>query len=276
MLLQLGFSPCPNDTFIFDALINNRIITHGFEFKTLLTDVEELNELSLSSSLDITKISIANYPKIADKYIILNAGGAVGSNNGPILISKYKIYPDEINNIKIAIPGLNTTANLLLTIAFPVALNKSVHLFSDIEEIVLSGETDAGLIIHENRFTYLAKGLKKIIDLGEHWENSYNQLVPLGCIAVKRSLPIDIIRKINLLIKESINYAFKYPVDSVPFIKKYAQELDDDVIQKHIKLYVNKYSVDLGNEGKKAIQFLFNKGHEAGLLPKISEKIFID
>lgn len=276
MLLKIGFSTCPNDTFIFDALVNNRVDAHDFEFQTHLADVEELNKLSLQESLDITKISIAHYPNIADKYVILNSGSAIGNNNGPILISKRKIFPNEISNIKIAIPGKNTTANLLLSIAYPKAINKHEYLFSKIEEAVLSGETDAGLIIHESRFTYLEKGLKKIIDMGEYWESNYNQLVPLGCIAIKRSLPENTIRRINLLIKESVNYAFKHPAESMPYIRSHAKELNDEIIQKHIQLYVNQYSIELGSDGKNAIRFLFNKGYEAGLLPFTTKEIFLD
>jgi 1,4-dihydroxy-6-naphthoate synthase len=159
MKLTLGFSPCPNDTFIFDALVNKRINTRGYEFKLHLADVEELNKLAFESVLDITKLSAAAYPKVAQQYVLLNSGGALGNNNGPLLISKKKVYPDEVDSLKIAIPGFNTTANLLLSIAYPKAINKKEYLFSNIEDVVLSGEADAGLIIHESRFTYEKKGL---------------------------------------------------------------------------------------------------------------------
>lgn len=276
MNLKLGFSSCPNDTFIFEALVNKRINTEGYEFQVRMADVEELNKLAFESLLDITKISVAAYPKIADKYLILDSGSALGNDNGPILISKHKVYPDEIDDLKIAIPGLNTTANLLISIAYPKAINKKEYLFSDIEEVVLSGETDAGLIIHESRFTFQAKGLKKIVDLGEYWESQYKQLIPLGCIVIKRTISQEIMRVINSLINESVNFAFNDPDKSWPYIKKHAQELDNDVIQKHIDLYVNKYSVELGEKGREAIQFLFTKGFELKLLPKINDEIFID
>jgi 1,4-dihydroxy-6-naphthoate synthase len=276
MNLKLGFSPCPNDTFIFDALVNKRIETKNHKFQIHMTDVEELNRMAFEAILDITKISAATYPKIADNYILIDAGSALGSKNGPILISKQKIYPDEINELKIAIPGFNTTANLLLSIAFPNAKNKKEYLFSHIEEVVLSGETDAGLIIHESRFTYKAKGLKKIVDLGEYWETKFNQLIPLGCIAVKRSLSPEIIKTINSLIKESIEYAFKHPDESTNYIKKNAQEIDNEVIRQHINLYVNQYSIELGKTGREAIRFLYEKGIELNLLPKINGAIFID
>ena len=179
MKLKLGFSTCPNDTFMFDAMVHHKIDTFGLDFDLHLADIEELNQLSLKGELDITKISYAAYTKVSDKYIFLNSGSALGENNGPILISKRKIYPDEVNNLKIAIPGKNTTANMLLSIAYPEAKSKVEYLFSDIEDVVLSDEVDAGLIIHENRFTYEKKGLKKIIDLGEFWERKTNKPIPL-------------------------------------------------------------------------------------------------
>ncbi len=276
MNLKIGFSPCPNDTFIFDALVNKRIDTREFKFQIHMADVEELNRMAFEAMLDITKISAASYPKIADNYLLLDSGSALGSNNGPILISKQKIYPDEINDLKIAIPGFNTTANLLLSIAFPKAINKKEYLFSHIEEAVLSGEIDAGLIIHESRFTYHAKGLKKIIDLGEYWESNFNHLIPLGCIAIKRTYSKENIKTINSLIKKSVEYAFQHPDESTNYIKKHVQELDDNVIQKHIELYVNQYSIDLGKKGREAIMFLYKKGNELGLLPGIEKDIFLD
>jgi len=276
MNFKIGFSSCPNDTFIFEALVNNRIESEGLNFNVLVTDVEELNKLALNSELDITKISIATYPKISKEYLILNSGSALGNKNGPILISKRTITPDEINDLKIAIPGFNTTANLLLSIAYPDATDKVEYIFSEIEEAVLSGKTDAGLIIHESRFTYQAKGLKKIIDLGEFWENKYHQLIPLGCIVMKRNFPVETIKKINFLINNSISYGYDHPDDSSAYIKKHSQELADDIIKKHIGLYVNRYSVDLGKKGQDSIRFLFKKGFESGYLPDINKKIFIN
>jgi 1,4-dihydroxy-6-naphthoate synthase len=276
MHLKLGFSTCPNDTFIFEALVKNRIDNNEFTFNLHLADVEELNKLAFSESLDITKISIAAYPRIADKYLILGSGGALGNNNGPLLISKRKIDIEQINGLKIAIPGFNTTANLLLSIAFPKIENKEELIFNEIEDAILSGKVDAGLIIHESRFTYEKKGLQKIVDLGEYWETQFKQLVPLGCIVIRRSLPEEIILQVNRMIKESVKYAFENPEVSKEFIKQHAQELEDDVIQKHIDLYVNRFSIDLGAEGRDAIKFIFQKGHEMGLLPALKNNIFID
>ena len=186
--ITLGFSTCPNDTFIFDAMIHHKIDTESLEFEVVLGDVEELNRKAMNNDLDITKISYNAFSKVANDYLILDAGSALGYKNGPLLISKRKIYQDEINDVKIAIPGFNTTANLLFSIAFSGAKNKKEYLFSDIEEAVLSNEVDAGLIIHENRFTYEKKGLKKIIDFGEYWEKETGLPIPLGGIIVKRNL----------------------------------------------------------------------------------------
>jgi 1,4-dihydroxy-6-naphthoate synthase len=275
MRLKLGFSTCPNDTYIFEALVNKRIDSAGIDLDIHLADVEELNKLTLASQLDISKISIAVYPKIEKKYIILDSGAALGNNNGPIIISKKPILPDDINNLKIAIPGIHTTANLLLSIAFPAVKNKMEYLFSDIEDAVLSGEVDAGLIIHESRFTYQGKGLKKVVDLGEYWEQQYQHLIPLGCIVAKRSLPVETIQTMNKLINKSILYAYAHPVEAMPYIKKHAQELSDDVIYKHIDLYVNKYSIHLGRKGRDAIKFLFSKAAQSEILPLPVNKIFL-
>jgi len=275
MKLKLGFSTCPNDTFIFDAMVHHKIDCEGLEFDLLLADVEELNREAKNTTLDITKISYHAYAYIAENYSILNSGSALGKNNGPLLISKKKIYPDEVNDLKIAIPGKMTTANLLLSIAYPEAKNKIEYLFSDIEEVILSNEVDAGLIIHENRFTYKNRGLKKIIDLGEFWETKTKSHIPLGGIIINRKLPHDIITKVDRVLRRSVEYAFKNPNESLKFIKKYAQEMDEDVMKKHIDLYVNDFTFDLGREGKKSIENLYSIAHELDLIPKLPEKIFI-
>lgn len=273
--ISLGFSTCPNDTFIFDAMVHQKIDTEGLEFNVIIGDVEELNNKALKNELDVTKISYHAFSKIADNYLLLDSGSALGYKNGPLLISKHKIYPDEVNDIKIAIPGVNTTANLLLSIAFPKAKNKKEYLFSDIEEAVLSGETDAGLIIHENRFTYEKKGLKKIIDLGEYWEKETGLPIPLGGIAVKRSLNHELQLKINRVLKRSVEYAFENPKSAFPYIKQYAQEMDEEVMYKHIELYVNDFTKDLGENGREAIKVLFEKAISLGVLPEMNKKIFL-
>jgi 1,4-dihydroxy-6-naphthoate synthase len=275
MKLKLGFSTCPNDTFIFEALVHHKIDTEGLEFDLLLADVEELNKTAFEHEIDITKLSYHAYAYVSDNYTLLDAGSALGKNNGPLLIGKQKITPDEIDNLKIAIPGRYTTANLLLSIAYPKALNKTEFLFSDIEEAVLSEKANAGLIIHENRFTYEQKGLLKIVDLGEFWENKTKMPIPLGGIVVNKKLNKDIQLKINRLVRKSIEYAYENPDSSLAFIKLYAQEMAPDVMRKHIALYVNDYSFDLGETGKKAIDTLYKEAKIIPGFPNMNEQIFL-
>lgn len=273
--ISLGFSTCPNDTFIFDAIVHHKIDTEDLDFDVVLGDVEELNNKALNNVLDVTKISYHAYSKIANNYLLLDSGSALGYKNGPLLISKKKIYSDELHDVKIAIPGLNTTANLLLSIAFPEAKNKKEFLFSDIEDAILDNEVDAGLIIHENRFTYKKKDLKKIIDLGEYWEKETGLPIPLGGIAVNKKLENDLQLKINRVLKRSVEYAFKNPKSAYPYIKQHAQEMEEDVIYKHIELYVNNFTVDLGTDGRKAIEILYDKAISLGVLPKMNKQIFL-
>lgn len=275
MKLTLGFSTCPNDTFIFDAAVHHKIDTEGIKFDLVLGDVEELNKKAFKGEIDITKLSYHAYAYVSSNYVLLNSGSALGNNNGPLLISKKKIYPDEINDLKIGIPGKYTTASLLLGIAFPQAKNKTPYLFSDIETALLDNEIDAGLIIHENRFTYAAKGLKKIIDLGEFWEDLTKQAIPLGGIVINRKHSKELQLKVSNIIKRSIEYAYINPSSSLNYIKQYAQEMDAEVMKKHIDLYVNKYSLDLGKQGKHAIKTLYNEASERDLIPKMIDNIFI-
>ncbi len=276
MKLTLGFSTCPNDTFIFDAVVHKKIDTQGIDFEVVLGDVEELNKRAFEGEIDITKLSYHAYAYASNNYVLLNSGSALGNNNGPLLISKKKIYPDEINDLKIAIPGKYTTANLLLGIAYPQAKNKVAYLFSDIEDAILEKEVDAGLIIHENRFTYEAKGLKKIIDLGEFWENYSKMPIPLGGIVIHRKHSVELQNKISNIIKLSIEYAYENPASSLNYIKQYAQEMNAEVMKKHIDLYVNKYSLELGIKGKNAIRTLYREASKRDLIPEILDNIFIE
>ena len=269
MNLTLGFSTCPNDTFIFDAMVNGRIDTEGLRFKLHLADVEELNRLAFAAEIDISKVSYHAFAYLSDAYQLLTSGSALGFGNGPLLISKHKIYPDEIKELKIAIPGKYTTANLLLSLAYPQLTQKQEYLFSDIEVVILSGEMDAGVIIHENRFTYRSKGLRKIVDLGELWEQQYGLPIPLGGIIVKRKLPEDIRHKVNRVLRRSVEYALQNPNDSLPFVRQHAQSMDESVMQSHIRLYVNDFSVDLGVKGREAIDTLYAKGAEKLLFPPL-------
>ena len=275
MQISIGYSTCPNDTFVFDAMVHQKVDTEGLEFLPFLGDVEELNKKAFNNELDITKLSYHAYAYLSDDYLILDSGSALGDNNGPLLLSRVKINPNEINDLTIAIPGKYTTANLLFGIAYPGAKNKKEYLFSDIEEAVLSGEVDAGLAIHENRFTYEKKGLKKILDLGEFWQDLSGQPIPLGGIVVKRSMAKNDILKINRVLRRSIEFAFKYPARVMPYVKQFAQEMDEEIMLKHIKLYVNNFSLDLGKEGKTAIRQLYDFAEGKALIPALNKKLFI-
>lgn len=284
--ISLGFSPCPNDTFIFDALVNHKIDPEGLEFDVVLEDVETLNRWALEGRLDITKLSYGVLPQVLDKYVLLNSGSALGRGVGPLLIGNRQsvisngqltMSREEVNNHVIAIPGEHTTAHLLFSLAYPEAKKKVFMRYDKIEDFVLksasqvpspdgnSGEA-LGVIIHENRFTYGQKGLEKIMDLGDFWEKETRHAIPLGGIVARRSLPELTSRKVDGLIKRSIEYAYaRYP-ELNDYIRSHSQEMSEDVMRKHIELYVNNYSLDLGEEGRTAVALMLNvyqKNHPA-------------
>ena len=263
MKLTLGFSPCPNDTFIFDALVNKKIDTSDLSFEAVLEDVQTLNKRAIAGELDASKISYGVLPLVMQQYRVLNAGGALGKGVGPLLVSKQAIPTSEnINDKTIAIPGENTTAHMLFSLAYPKAKHKKFMVFSAIEEAVLSGQVDLGVIIHENRFTYLQKGLTKIIDLGNYWEQQTQYPIPLGGIVMKRSFDAVLQKKVDALIRQSVEYAFKhYPV-LADYVKHHSQEMEEQVMRQHIDLYVNNYSIDLGSAGKKAVEKLLEVYHQ--------------
>jgi 1,4-dihydroxy-6-naphthoate synthase len=277
MTLTLAFSPCPNDCFIFDAIVNRRIDLEGLEFSVRLADVEALNKAAFAGGVDVTKLSFHAYAYCADRYVLMDAGSALGSNCGPLLISKRPISQADVatGNLRIAIPGKYTTANFLLGLAFPTATNKTELLFSDIEPALLAGDVDAGLIIHENRFTYAAKGLRKIIDLGEFWESQTGAPIPLGGIVIRRSLADDVKDRVNRVLRRSVEYAFAHREASLPFVRQHAQEMSEGVMYRHIDLYVNEYSVDLGTRGRKAVELLFSRAAAAGVIPPVSRSLFL-
>ncbi len=257
MKLRLGFSPCPNDTFIFDALVNQKIDTGGLEFEVFLEDVETLNQWAAEGRLDATKLSFPALFRNLSLYTILSSGSALGKGVGPLLISKEKVEQEQISDLSIAIPGENTTANFLLSFAFPDAQNRTPLLFSSIEDAVLQHKVDLGLIIHENRFTYQQKGLLKILDLGEYWENKTGLPIPLGCIAVKRSMDKIVQKQLDRLIRKSLEYAFAHYPEISPYVEMHAQAMDKSVMRQHIDLYVNNFSLQLGEQGKTAIRQLY-------------------
>jgi len=266
LAFTLGFSPCPNDTFIFDALVNHKIDTEGIEVNAVLEDVETLNRWALAGKLDITKLSFPAFFQSLNDYILLDSGSALGKGVGPLLITKNKnqLTESEVNLATVALPGKNTTANLLFSFAYPQAVKKQFVIFSGIEDAVLSSKTDLGVIIHENRFTYQQKGLNKVIDLGEYWETKMNAPIPLGGIAIKRTIEPAQAKTINNLIRKSLDYAFAHYPFITDYVKEHSQEMSEDVMRKHIELYVNNYSLELGNDGRKAIEILhsvYNKNN---------------
>lgn len=275
MKLTLAFSPCPNDTFIFDALIHHRIDTLGYEFEVVLADVEQLNQMAFKQQIDITKLSFHALAHITQHYQLLNAGSALGKGCGPLLVTTQENLNKPINDLKTAIPGKYTTANFLLGLAYPELIHKEERIFCDIEDAVLSGEFDAGLIIHENRFTYQAKGLKLIKDLGAFWEEFSGASIPLGAIAIKRKIDVQVKNDIDRLIRRSVEFAFANPELSMPYTREHAQSMDENVMRQHIALYVNNFSVDLGEEGKRSIRLLLDNARNKNLIPEITEPLLV-
>jgi 1,4-dihydroxy-6-naphthoate synthase len=273
--LSLGFSPCPNDTFIFDAMLHGKIDTEGLQFEPVIADVEELNQRAFSKTLHITKLSFHAFAYLIQDYALLEAGSALGKGVGPLLIAKAPLEESALAQARVAIPGKYTTANFLLSLAYPEIKNKKEMLFSRIEQAVLSGEVDAGLIIHENRFTYQQKGLVKLLDLGEYWEETTQAPIPLGGIVVKRSLRPELQQAVNRVMARSVAYALDHPEAPLDFVRAHAQEMDEAVMYQHIRLYVNDFTRDLGNEGKAAIQLLFDIAMARGIIPLREMDLFV-
>jgi len=282
--LSTGFSPCPNDTFIFYALVHGKISTGGLSFKEFIEDVEALNrralrrELNKKREMDVTKISFHAYGCVRDDYVCLRSGAALGRGCGPLLVTNENIK--EISQLKgkrIAIPGGLTTANLLLKLFDSgFAANLVPMLFSDVMKSVSEGHCDAGLVIHEGRFTYPSYGLKALIDLGEWWERETGLPVPLGGIVARREIGKEILLTVEDLIRESILYSFSHPDECAPYIKKYAQEMDEEVLKSHISLYVNDFTLDIGEEGRRAIHELFARAERAGILKPSKLPLFLE
>lgn len=278
MKLTLGFSPCPNDTFIFDALVNNKIDTGGIEFDVVLDDVQTLNEWATGGKLDITKLSYGVLPLVLDKYMLLNSGSALGRGVGPLLIrhDKPNDLAADVETKLVAIPGKFTTAHLLFSLAFPNANNKIFMRYDEIENFVLQGK-GLGVIIHENRFTYAAKGLQKITDLGDYWEKETGNSIPLGGIVTKRSLDKKLSKKIDRLIRTSIEYAYRHHhAELTEYVKQHSQEMSEEVMRKHIDLYVNNFSIALGEEGRKAVKKLLEVFKQTNPHIAFPDEVFID
>ena len=272
MIITLGFSPCPNDTFIFDALVNQKIDTEGIQFESRLEDVQTLNQWAINGQLDVTKLSYGVLPLVLDQYKVFNSGSALGFGVGPLLI--HLDGQVNVNQTTIAIPGKNTTAHLLFSLAYPEAKNKVFIRYDEIEQFVLDGK-GAGVIIHENRFTYASKGLTKITDLGDYWEKATGQPIPLGGIVIKREHPVELQKKIDGLIKQSTEYAFAHYPELNDYIRSHAQEMSDDIMRQHIDLYVNQQSLDLGDNGRSAILQLLKVFSNLNDTNIITEDLFV-
>lgn len=261
MKIKIGISSCPNDTFAFYALMN-KLIKSDLELEFHIEDVETLNKMVIENYLDVSKISYHTYLYIYNKYKLLTSGSAIGNDNGPLIISKHKIYPDEIPYIRVAIPGYHTTAYLLLKLLLGTPKQVEEYLFSEIPAVVADGQTEAGLIIHETRFTYHRYGLKLVADIGKLWQNQTNTLIPLGGIAINRALDNNLQKQINALIGQSINFAYNNYKDALAFTLKFSQEKDIDLIRNYLKLYVNEFTINLGTDGKNSIYKLIDLAKE--------------
>ncbi|HYQ48222.1 MAG TPA: 1,4-dihydroxy-6-naphthoate synthase [Thermodesulfovibrionales bacterium] len=274
--LTLGYSPCPNDTYIFYALVHGRIDTEGLAFAEILEDVETLNQMARQAKLDITKVSFHAFARLRDTYCLLRSGGALGKGCGPLVIAREALDMKDLRGRTIAIPGDLTTAFLLLQVCDPELKNNvKVMPFHRIIDAVKQGDAEAGLIIHESRFTYQREGLIQVIDLGAWWEKETGLPIPLGCIIARRELGPVLVQKTDRLIRNSLTYAFDHRDETREYIKNHAQELDDSVIDQHIQLYVNDYSLDIGEDGVRAVQELFRRATGQGIVPPSSLPLFL-
>jgi 1,4-dihydroxy-6-naphthoate synthase len=254
MRLSLGFSPCPNDTFIFDALVNGALETGGLSFEPVLEDVQTLNEWALQGRLDLTKLSYGVLPRVLDRYLLLDAGGALGRGVGPLLVARPDRAGPLADDATVAIPGRDTTAHLLFALAHPRVTARRFMIFSGIEAAVLAGEVDAGVIIHESRFTYAARGLTRLEDLGEAWERRTGAPIPLGGIVARRSLPAEVVRAVDGLVRRSLEHAWARGPGLSDYVRRHARELDEAVMRQHVALYVNEFSRSLGEAGRRAVE----------------------
>ncbi|PJB78721.1 MAG: 1,4-dihydroxy-6-naphthoate synthase [Acidobacteria bacterium CG_4_9_14_3_um_filter_49_7] len=274
MPLELAFSSCPNDTFMFNAIVSGAVPV-AWPLGVRIGDIEELNQWAFAGETDITKLSFFAYFQLADQYVMLNSGAALGRGCGPVIISRRPIPEDELKNMRVAVPGLNTTAFLLFKTYCPKCTKLVPMLFSEIEQAIITGDVDAGVIIHETRFTYQLRGLQKLVDLGEWWEGTTGHPIPLGCIAIKRDMAVDVGTEFERALKSSVEHAFSNRGDAYPFIRKHAKELDQDVIDAHIDLYVNDFSISLGDAGQKAVRHLYRAAYRAGLVKSLRNDIFL-
>ncbi|HEY3346298.1 MAG TPA: 1,4-dihydroxy-6-naphthoate synthase [Nitrospirota bacterium] len=275
MKLTLGYSPCPNDTFIFYGLTHGRTPVSGVDIVESLDDVETLNRRALKTELDLTKVSFHALAYLREDYCLLKSGAALGRGCGPLVVSKNYKSMEELRGKKIAIPGRYTTAQLLLLLYDKDFDNIEVMPFEKIMPAVAEGRVDAGLIIHEGRFTYQGFGLNKLIDLGQWWESESGLPIPLGGILARRSLGADTIRAVEDGIRKSIGYSYANRTEAMDYIKRHAQEMEEGVINSHIELYVNSFSLDLGDEGVRAVEALFDKAVARGVISPSDKSLFL-
>ena len=271
--LSLGYSPCPNDCFIFYALAHDKVTDDHTNWQVKLGDVEALNQLAQQSVLDVTKISYHAYGHLTGDYMMLRSGGALGKGVGPLIVTKEAL--GELSGQRVAIPGGLTTANLLLELSQPDDIDTVALRYDKIMPAVAAGEVDAGLIIHESRFTYARYGLRKHLDLGEWWEGETGLPLPLGGIMARRSLGAERLEQIDRAIRESLRYAYAHRAEAQPYIAAHAQEMSAEVMQQHIDLYVNDYSLDVGEAGERAVRTLLERASERGLVPELTEPLFL-
>lgn len=272
--LSLAYSTCPNDTFLFNALAHNLIDLKGLSYSINLDDVETLNQKASKQIFDISKLSFAAIGQFQDTYGLLRTGAALGRGCGPLLIAKPGYKAKNIKKVQIAVPGLQTTASMLVGLWLGKKADLVPMTFDKIMPAVLSGKYDFGVIIHESRFTYKEYGLECVIDLGKWWEEETSLPIPLGGIAIKRNLAKDIIKQVEQSIGESVIYAFNHKDAGKKYIKQHAQEMADDVIDKHIDLYVNDFTKFLGNDGEKAVEYLFEMARQKGVMAKSNKALF--
>ncbi len=273
--ISIGFSTCPNDTFVFYPLVHEKIETGGLEFRETLADVEELNQMALRGMLDVTKVSCHALGHLLGEYCMLRSGGAMGRGCGPLVVAREERDLEGLKDGKIAVPGRLTTAFLLLCLYDPAFKDRAVHMpFHRIMESVKEGETDAGLIIHEGRFTYPLYGLKEVMDLGKWWEEDTGLPIPLGAIVARRSLGRERIRTVERLIRECVLYSRARPGEAMDYIRRHAREMSDQVVRRHIETFVNEFSVDAGGEGREAVETLIARARERALLPLTTMQVF--
>ena len=272
--IELGYSPCPNDTYVFYALVHGKV-TYDFPITEILADIETLNKMALSNELDVVKVSFHAFAYLRENYCLLRSGGALGRRCGPLLISKQGTNSNGLRGLRIAIPGKMTTAALLLRLYDPNVEDIVVMPFDKIIEAVESEDVDAGLIIHESRFTYQQYGLKSIVDLGEWWEDETGYPIPLGGILIRREFATERIQKFDAALRASVEFAHDNFQQVRHYVCSHAQEIDDSVVQAHIELYVNQFTIDYGDEGEAAIKDLLVRAENADLVPRYSQSIFL-